>query len=210
MSIIESLEKRYATKKFNTSKIIPEGAISKIKKAFNLTATSYGLQPIKLLIVKNKAIQERLLPATMNQQQVVEASHVLVFCIDTKVDEQYIVDYFDRIKTIRETPDDVLKGFRSYLINDFKDKTQEDIELWGTKQAYIAMGNLLTVCASLDIDACPMEGFSPKAYDDEFQLNEKQLKSVLVMPIGFRAEDDMFADFKKVRKELTDVIIEIN
>lgn len=210
MSIIKSLEKRYATKKFDANKLVSNEAILQLKNAFNLTATSYGLQPLKLVIIQNKAIQQDLLEATMNQQQITQASHVLVFCIDTKVDKDYIIAYFDRIKTVRNTPDDVLKGFRDYLINDFENKTQEDIELWATKQAYLAMGNLLTVCASLNIDACPMEGFSPKAYDSTFKLQDKNLKSVLVMPIGFRAEDDMFADMQKVRKSLTDVIIEIN
>ena len=210
MSIIKSLEKRYATKKFDANKLVSNEAILQLKNAFNLTATSYGLQPLKLVIIQNKAIQQDLLEATMNQQQITQASHVLVFCIDTKVDKDYIIAYFDRIKTVRNTPDDVLKGFRDYLINDFENKTQEDIELWATKQAYLAMGNLLTVCASLNIDACTMEGFSPKAYDSTFKLQDKNLKSVLVMPIGFRAEDDMFADMQKVRKSLTDVIIEIN
>lgn len=146
----------------------------------------------------------------MNQQQVVQASHVLVFCIDTKVDKDYIIDYFERIKTTRNTPDEVLQGFRKFLIADFENKSQEDIELWATKQAYIAMGNLLTVCASLEIDACPMEGFLAKEYDNQFKLNNQQLKSVLVMPIGYRDKDDMFAEFKKVRKELDEIIIEIN
>jgi nitroreductase/dihydropteridine reductase len=209
MSIIDALKVRYATKKFDSSKIISESLIYQIKEAFNLTATSYGLQPIKLLVLKNKIIQDQLVSDTMNQVQVSQASHVLIFCIDTKIDTKYIVDYFERIKLIRDTPDDILKGFRDFLISDFENKSQENIEEWATKQAYIAMGNLLTVCASLGIDACPMEGFSSEAYDKRFKLAEKNLKSVLVMPIGFRAQDDMFANFKKVRKSLNDVIIDI-
>ena len=126
-----------------------------------------------------------------------------------KIDTDYIKNYFERVKLIRDTPDSILKSFRDFLIGDFNTKTQEDIEQWATKQAYIAMGNLLTVCASLGIDACPMEGFSAEAYDKRFNLAQKNLKSVLVMPIGFRAEDDMFAHFKKVRKSLNEVIIDI-
>ena len=209
MSIIEALEKRYATKKFNSLKNIPEEQINLITEAFNLTATSYGLQPYKLLVVQNKIIQNKLVEHSMGQTQVAEASHLLVFCIDTIIDTEFITNYFERIKEIRQTPDEILSGFRNFLISDFESKSQSDIELWATKQAYIAMGNLLTVCASLKIDACPMEGFNPEAYDETFQLKEKNLKSVLVMPIGYRAEDDMFADFKKVRKPLEDVIINI-
>lgn len=210
MSIINALKSRYATKKFDASKLVSEFNINLLKEAFNLTATSYGLQPIKLAIISNKNLQSELVSITMNQNQVAEASHVLVFCIDTKVDSNYISAYFDRIKAIRNTPDDILKGFKDFLISDFKSKSQSDVELWATNQAYLAMGNLLTVCASLDIDACPMEGFSSKDYDEKFQLKEKSLKSVLVMPIGYRAEDDFMADLKKVRKPLEDIIIELN
>jgi len=210
MSIIDALEFRYATKKFDTSKLVSDAKIEIIKKAFNLTATSYGLQPIKLAIINNKALQETLIPISMNQHQVAQASHVLVFCIDTKVDSEYISAYFNRIKAVRNTPDEILKGFKDFLIGDFGKMTQDDIELWATKQAYLAMGNLLTVCASLEIDACPMEGFSAIDYDEKFQLSKKDLKSVLVMPIGYRSNDDYMSELKKVRKSLNEVIIELN
>lgn len=210
MSIIEALKFRYATKKFDSNKLVSYLDIKTIKEAFNLTPTSYGLQPIKLAVIKNKALQADLVSITMNQQQVAQASHILVLCIDTKIDTDFIMSYFNNIKTIRNTPDNVLKGFRDYLISDFENKSQEDIELWATKQAYIALGNLLTVCATLGIDACPMEGFSAKDYDEKFQLEKQNLKSVLVMPIGYRADDDFMADLKKVRKTLGDVIIDLN
>lgn len=209
MDIIESLKWRYATKKFDSNKQIASHKINIIKEAFNLTATSYGLQPIKLLIIEDKALQKKLVPISMGQNQVEQASHVLVFCIDKTIDSAYINDYFDRVKTIRNTPDDILKPFENYLIKDFNSKAQETIENWATKQAYLAMGNLLTVCALEGLDACPMEGFSPHDYDTILDLKDKNLKSVLVMPIGFRAEDDMFAGFKKVRKALSESVIEL-
>ena len=97
----------------------------------------------------------------------------------------------------------------SFLIDDFEGQSQATIEDWATKQAYLAMGNLLTVCAIEGIDACPMEGFSPEKYDEILQLTQQGLKSVLVMPIGYRAEGDMFAGFKKVRKDLNQSVLEI-
>lgn len=209
MNIIEKLKWRYATKKFDTKKLISEEKLHVLKEAFNLTATSYGLQPIKLLIINNKVLQEGLVKHSMNQAQVAQASHLLVFCVDTDIDDNYIKAYFNRVKTIRNTPDEVLKPFKEYLLEDFKNKTMKDIEDWAIKQAYLAMGNLLTVCAIEDIDACPMEGFDPKEYDDLLQLKEKGLHSVLVMPIGYRANDDMFADIKKVRKDIGESIIEL-
>ena len=209
MNIIEKLQWRYATKKFDSKLYISNEKLNILKEAFNLTATSYGLQPIKLVIVKDKALQASLVEHSMNQEQVAQASHVLVFCIETKIDEDYIEAYFSRVKTIRDTPDDISKPFKDYLIEDFKRKTIENIQDWAINQAYLAMGNLLTVCAIEDIDACPMEGFNPKKYDDLLKLNDKGLQSVLVMPIGYRAKDDVFADFKKVRKTVAESILEL-
>ena len=209
MNIIEALKWRYAAKKFDSSRVIPNDIIEVIKESFNLTASSYGLQPVKLLIVSNKSILQELVPISSNQQQVGQASHLCVFCVDTNIDEAYIRTYFENIKSIRNTPDAVLSSFRDSIISSFGSKSTDEIYNWGAKQAYLALGNMLTVCATQEIDACPMEGFDPVAYDAYFKLKEQGLRSALVMPIGYRAEDDMFADMKKVRKDLKDSIIEI-
>ena len=209
MNIIESLQWRYATKTFDDNAILEQEKIEILKNAFNLTATSYGLQPIKLLILKNKTLQKKLVKHSMDQEQVAQASHVLVFCIETSIDMAYIESYFNLIKDIRNTPDEILEPFKLFLIDDFNKMSQDKIEKWATKQAYLAMGNLLTVCAVEKIDSCPMEGFTLAKYDKILKLNEKGLKSVLVMPIGYRAKDDMFASFKKVRKNIDDIIIEM-
>jgi len=208
MNVIEKLKWRYATKKFDTGAIIPEKDIDTIKEAFNLTATSYGLQPIKLLILKDKELQKKLVEHSMEQEQVAQASHILVFCIETNIDKDFIETYFNRVKSIRNTPAHILDPFKDFLIEDFKDRSKDYIEDWATKQAYLAMGNLLTVLAVEGIDACPMEGFSPKNYDRILKLKKKNLQSVLVMPIGYRADDDMFADFKKVRKKVSESTID--
>ena len=209
MNIIEALNWRYAAKNFDSTRIIPNETIEVIKESFNLTASSYGLQPVKLLLVSNKSILQELVPISSNQQQVSQASHLCIFCVYTNVDEAYIRTYFENIKSIRKTPDAVLNSFRESLISSFATKSPDEIFNWGAKQAYLALGNMLTVCATQEIDACPMEGFDPIAYDEYFKLNEQGLRSVLVMPIGFRAKVDMFADLKKVRKDLRDSIIEI-
>ncbi|NND52972.1 MAG: NAD(P)H-dependent oxidoreductase [Flavobacteriaceae bacterium] len=209
MNVIDKLNWRYATKKFDEDQYIPQQKIELIKEAFNLTATSYGLQPIKLLFLKDKKIQQELVQHSMDQEQVAQASHILIFCIETNIDKKYIVDYFERVKAIRSTPDHILQPFEDFLIDDFKGRSIDYIEDWATKQAYLAMGNLLTVLAIEHIDSCPMEGFTPKAWDDILGLTERGLKSVLMMPIGYRADDDMFSDFKKVRKRVADSTLEL-
>ena len=209
MSNIKALQWRYAVKKFDSEKILPEAKIDVLKRAFNLTATSYGLQPIRLVVVKNKELQESLKEKAMNQVQLSTASHVLVICIEDKVDKDFILNYFERVKQIRETPDEILDPFKNFLVDDFGKKSAEDLTIWAKNQAYLVLGTLLTVCATEEIDACPMEGFLPEEYDELLNLKEKNLKSVLVLPVGYRAKDDIFSSFKKVRRPEEDTIINI-
>lgn len=209
MSLLNALKWRYATKKFDDTKVISTADINKIKEGFNLTASSYGLQPVSLLLVHNKSIQNELVPLSMNQQQVAQASHLAIFCVKTSMGSPYIVDFFERIKRIRKIEDKILASFRTHIIDSFQKKNNNDIFTWGAKQAYLAMGNLLAICADLRIDACPMEGFDPAAYDAYFDLKSKGLKSVLIMPMGYRAADDKFSKMKKVRKLVSESVIEI-
>ena len=209
MDIIKQLQWRYATKKFDASKILPEAKLNTLKEAFNLTATSFGLQTLSLVIVKNKALRESLQPHSYNQPQVVNASHLLVICMQDDIHENDVVDYYNNIKTIRNTPENILKPYREQLVGMMESKSVEQRQNWSKNQAYIALGNLMTVCAIEQIDACPMEGFIPDKYDEILQLKEKGLKSVLILPVGYRHADDMFSTLKKVRKPIDQTIIEI-
>jgi nitroreductase len=209
MNTIDQLKWRYATKKFDTSRVLSEEKINILKQAFNLTATSLGLQTISLLVIKNKEIREALVPLSYNQKQVVDASHLLVICIQDNITDADVDTHFDNVKVIRETPETVLEPFKKNLKSTMEGKTVEERQEWSIKQAYIAFGKIMTVSAMEHIDSCPMEGFSPQAYDDVLKLNEKNLKSVLLLPVGFRAEDDMFSSMKKVRKQLNNAVIEI-
>ena len=209
MNSIESLQWRYAVKKFDKNKTLSISQINTLKDAFNLTATSYGLQPLKLVVVKNKSIQEELVSHSWNQPQVVDASHVLVICVPQKYTSQEVENYFKLVQEIRETPDAIGAPFKKFLTAEIEKKTQEELLTWNKNQAYLALGNLLTVCALEKIDACPMEGFVPEKYDEILGLTAQNLTSVLVLPVGFRAADDYMKDLKKVRKNIEDVVIEI-
>ncbi|MCL5128131.1 NAD(P)H-dependent oxidoreductase [Algibacter sp. L4_22] len=209
MDIIKQLQWRYATKKFDVNKTLTPTKLNTLKEAFNLTATSFGLQTLSLVIVKNKTLRESLLPHSYNQSQVVNASHLLVICIQENIEENDVIDYYNNIKNIRNTPESILKPYREQLAGMMESKSLEQRQSWSKNQAYIALGNLMTVCAIENIDACPMEGFIPEKYDKILQLKQKGLKSVLTLPVGYRAEDDMFSTLKKVRKPINQTIIEI-
>ncbi|WP_299557238.1 NAD(P)H-dependent oxidoreductase [Seonamhaeicola sp.] len=209
MDIIDKLKWRYATKKFDITKKLSTKQLDVLKEAFNLTATSYGLQTIKLVVIENRDLKASLVEHTFNQNQVLEASHLLVICIQEHVLENDVNDFFKNIVDIRNTSEEILEPYRLNLIKTLGDMTVKEQQQWSKNQAYIALGNLMTVCAVEDIDACPMEGFDPKAYDDILKLHEKGLRSVLLLPVGYRAEDDMFADFEKVRMKVEETVIEL-
>ncbi|MDX1601563.1 MAG: NAD(P)H-dependent oxidoreductase [Salinimicrobium sediminis] len=208
MESINALKWRYAAKKFDPEKILSSEKIEILKRAFNLTATSYGLQPLKLLVVRNKPLQQRLMAASYNQKQVGTASHVLVICIEKNVGKEFIENYFKTVRDTRQTPDEVLHPFRESLIGDFEQKPVDEVKVWATHQAYLVLGTLLTVCAVEEIDSCPMEGFNPEEYGKILDLGNHNLEAVLALPVGYRASDDFFAELKKVRRPLDETIIE--
>jgi nitroreductase len=210
MNTIESLKWRYAVKKFDANKFLTKEQINTLKNAFNLTATSYGLQPLKLVVIENKTIQKELVVHSWNQPQVVDASHLLVICVPKKYTSEEVKKYFNLVQEIRNTPDAINNPFKDFLTAEIERKTQEELFLWNKNQAYIALGNLLTVCALEKIDSCPMEGFISERYNDVLKLEAHNLTATLVLPVGFRANDDYMKDLKKVRKNIDDVIIEIN
>lgn len=199
---------RYATKQFDPDRLLPQEKVEILKKAFNLTATSYGLQPLKLAVIQNKELQNELMEVSYNQKQVGTASHVLVICIEKNVGKAFIENYFQYVKDIRNTPDDILDPFKNSLIGDFQKKQVDEVRVWATHQAYLVLGTLLTICAVEGIDSCPMEGFEPEKYDEILELGTHNLKSVLVLPVGYRSTNDFFAELKKVRRPIEDTILE--
>lgn len=209
MSTIEHLKWRYATKKFDTSKTLSQEQLNTLKEAFNLTALSYGLQTLKLVVVKDKIIREQLVPHAYGQRQVVDASHLFVICIQDEINDADVDYHFDTVKKVRHTPDDILDPFREGLKSTIQKMTNEKKVEWATRQAYIVLGNLMTVCAIEHIDGCPMEGFIAQKIDNVLELQKYGLTSVLLFPVGYRADDDMFASMKKVRKPLSETIIEL-
>lgn len=209
MDTIKQLQWRYATKKFDADKKLTKKKLNILKQAFNLTATSFGLQTLRLIIIENKDLRASLVEHSYHQNQVLEASHLLVICVQDNIEISDINNYYKNIKTIRNTPDSILEPYRKNLIEMMSNKSIDERQQWSKNQAYIALGNLMTICAVEGIDSCPMEGFVSEKYDTILKLKESGLKSVLLLPVGYRAKDDMFSSFKKVRKPIEETIIEL-
>lgn len=209
MDIIKSLQWRYATKKFDASKILSDEKLHILKQAFNLTATSFGLQTIKMVVLQDKNIRKQLVEHSFGQAQVLNASHLLVICIHENINESDVDAHFDNVNDVRHTPETILAPYRADLKATMEFMTKQERQEWSIKQAYIALGNLMTVCAVENIDSCPMEGFDRQRFDEILKLKDRNLKSILLLPVGYRDVDDMFAEFKKVRKELRDAVLEL-
>jgi nitroreductase len=199
-TIIEDLNWRYATKKFDTNKKISVEDLETIKESLRLVPSSYGLQPLKFLLIQNDSLRQQLKEKSFNQSQIVDASHLLVICSLIEINEEYINNHIKNMAQIRSVSVDSIAGFGNYMKKEILPMKKEKMAEWNAKQAYIALGQLLHTCANLRIDATPMEGFEADAYNDILNLNEKGLQAVLVCPIGYRSVNDQNQFLKKVRK----------
>lgn len=206
VDIIEDLNWRYACKKFDATKKITDEDFNTLLDSLRLTASSFGLQPWKFVVVESGELREKLVDASWKQEQVRDASHLIVLCIPDVMDEKFVMNYLESMARIQKKDIADLEGLKKMLMM-IPNKSPEKKLLWAVNQLYIALGNLMTTCASMRIDSCPMEGFKPKAYDEILGLSERGLKSVLVCPVGYRHKDDKYSKSPKVRYTLEELIL---
>lgn len=205
--IIESsLDWRYAVKKFDPSRKISDEDWKTLTQSLLKSPSSYGLQPWKFLVIENPKLREDLKASSFNQTQVTDASHIVVFVTRDSVENADVRRYIDRIATVRDIPKESLKGFEDMMTQTLVSMKSEVALQWTQRQAYIAMGFLLETAAILKIDATPMEGLQPAAYDKILGLEESGYKTVAVVALGYRHQDDSFQKLRKVRFEESDVI----
>lgn len=203
MEYIEQLKWRYATKKFDANRKVPPQEITKIKEAIQLAASSYGLQLYKILSIEDNTLRKKLRAASYDQSQVTDASHFFVFCRYAKVRAAHIDEYLT-IKAVKQAvPLEEFKEYGQQMKTSIVENMGSDKQdIWTAKQVYIALSNALSACAILKIDAAPMEGFDPEAYNKILGLTEKGLKATVVLGIGYRSTEDETRFLPKVRKPL--------
>lgn len=209
MELLENLKKRYATKKFDASQKVSEQNIDYIKEAIQLSASSFGLQPYKVLEVKSHGIREALKPMSWGQSQITDASNLFVFCNYIDVKDQ---DTDDLIQLKSETTGieiSKLSGYGDFIKGKIEEKSAEEVINWTAKQTYIALANAMSACAELNIDSTPMEGFDSAAYNKTLGLSEKGLNASVVLAIGYRSSEDASQHTKKVRKSVDSIFEEV-
>ncbi len=205
MDILTPLHWRYATKKFDPNKKINESTFEKLLDALVLTPSSYGLQPWKFLVVTDPKIRARLRVHSWDQAQVTDSSHFVVLCRLENMTAAHVDHYVERIMDVRGVSRESLEGYKSMMMAKVSDSSAT--KEWMKNQVYITLGNLMTSAAALGVDACPMEGFDPAEYDRILDLPAQGLRACLACPLGYRSEDDHYAEVEKVRFPKEEVVV---
>lgn len=199
MDLLEALHWRYATKKYSNKKVSDE-VLERIVAAINLSASSRGIQPYRLFVIENLTLRKKLGVAAPFNPQVTEASHLLVFAAFDSVDEKSIDSYIELIAKEREISLESLKKYKHKGLMGLLNMVDGEFLNWAKNQAFIALGTGLITAAAEKVDATPMEGFDSNRFDEILGLKEKGLKSVVLLSLGYRDEEnDSFANLKKVR-----------
>ncbi|MGV0828540.1 NAD(P)H-dependent oxidoreductase [Empedobacter brevis] len=204
MSLIDDLKWRYATKKYDPSLLVEEEDVKRIVEAARLAPTSSGLQQFRIIVIKNKTLQQKIVPIAYDQQIIADCSHLLVFVAWDRYTEDRIDAIYDYTTDERELPRGRFGSYTDRLKGMYLPQTSDENFAHTARQAYIGLGFALAQAAELKIDSTPMEGFDNAELDDLLDLKEKGMKSVLLLPLGYRDSEDWLAPMKKVRNPMKD------
>ncbi|HEY0922723.1 NAD(P)H-dependent oxidoreductase [Rheinheimera pacifica] len=209
--VISNLTWRYATKKYDPSKVVTQDKVDLILEAIRLTATSSGLQPYEVLVVTNPALREQIKPHAWNQSQITDSSHLLVFAAWDNYTAERINQMFDLTNEIRGFKNEGWENYRAMLLNTYPQRDAETNFQHAARQAYIGLGSALIAAAELKVDSTPIEGFDPAKVDEILNLKQKGLRSVVLMPLGYRADEgDWLVNLTKVRRSREQFVTEVN
>lgn len=206
---IDSLNWRYATKKFDNTKKVSQEDLNSLLEATTLSASSFGLQPYKIFVVENEEIRSKLKPHAWDQSQITDASHLIVLANQNSFGEELVEEYVDNVSETRGIPAEGLQGYADFMKSKLVPLSEDAKAIWTAKQTYIALGNLLSAAAVLKIDSCPMEGFDAAKFNDILGLTDKGLNTAVLVAVGYRSEEDETQHYKKVRKSKENLITHI-
>lgn len=208
MQLLQALNWRYAVKKFSEDKV-SSVELRALLDATRLSASSYGLQPYKIIVVESKEVRQRLLPYSYGQDKILHSSHLIVFAVHTLIGDVTVDRYINKhAQANRVAPAD-LAELSDHMKSALAVMKPQEKNEWARQQAYIALGNLLTSAALMKIDSCPMAGFDKEGYDSVLGLAEQELASTVICPIGRRHLEDRQANSPKVRFGYRDIVLEI-
>lgn len=208
--LLQKLQWRYATKKMNPAKVVPQEKVERILEAVRLTATSSGLQPYEVIVVTNPDLREQIKPHAWGQGQITDGSHLLVFAAWDNYTAERINTMFDLVNEERGFRNEGWEAYRQKLLAGYPPRDAEVNFQHAARQAYIGLGSALIAAAYEEVDSTPMEGFDPAKVDEILGLRERGLRSVIILPLGYREEEgDWLANLKKVRRPREQFVVEM-
>lgn len=208
--LISKLKWRYATKKMDASRPVPQQKIERILEAIRLTASSSGLQPYEVVVVTNPELRAQIVPHAWNQAQITDCSHLLVFAAWDNYTAERINRMFDLVNDERGFKNEGWEAYRQKLLAAYVPRDAETNYQHAARQAYIGLGTALIAAAEEGVDSTPMEGFDPDKVDEILGLRARGLRSVILLPLGYRAEEgDWLVNLKKVRRSREDFVSEM-
>lgn len=203
-ALIPALQWRYATKQFDPTKRISDADVHELTESLRLSASSFGLQPWKFIVVNDPALRAKIKEHAWNQSQVTDASHLIVLAARKDIRDEYIRKFITATAEARGTTIEALKGYEDMMLGTVRNMPPEAITAWNQRQVYIALGTLLLGAAQKGIDACPMEGFDPKKVDEVLGMTEYTVTALC--PVGYRAATDKYAGAAKVRFPASEIV----
>lgn len=204
-TISSALQWRYAIKRFDSSKKLTSEQWSALQDSLHLSASSFGLQPWKFIVITDDAKKAALVPDAWGQSQVADCSHLVVIAAKKTMTEPDVDKLMQANAQARGVEATSLDGYKGMIVGTLSARTPEWIADWNARQCYAALGFLLQSAALMQIDACPMEGFVPEKFDEQLGLTGSDYTSVVMCALGVRSDDDKYADLAKVRYETSDV-----
>ncbi|MBU3021306.1 NAD(P)H-dependent oxidoreductase [Aestuariibacter sp. A3R04] len=207
MHVIDALNWRYSVKQFSDQKL-QQWQLDNLLEATRLSPSSYGLQPYKILVITSRAARERLKPFAFGQEQVSSGSHLLVFATRTDIDTLLVDEYVSLAQTKNGASPDSLARYAEMAKGAINSMNKTERALWAQQQTFVALGNMITCAAMMKIDTCPIGGFEPDAFDHILGLNEKQLTTTVICPIGKRDPNDKYGQYEKVRFDINHLVLE--
>ncbi|MFL9842925.1 NAD(P)H-dependent oxidoreductase [Flavobacterium rhizosphaerae] len=207
---IESLQWRYATKKYNDKKVTAE-ELELLKDAVQLSVSSLGLQPYRIVVIESQDVKEKLAEAASGNNKNIfkDASHLFIFANEVNVGAEQVDDFINNIIETRGVPREEVAGFGDYIKGYLDGQSDEQKNIWTAKQTYLALSTLINSAAVLKIDATPMEGFDAVKINEILELDKKGLNAVVVAAIGYRHDEDAMQHLEKVRKPKQELFITI-
>lgn len=204
--LMEALKWRYATKSFDAAKKIPQDVMDALLDALVLSPSSFGMQPWKFIVVEDPALRAKLQPDSWDQAQVTEASHFVVLAVRQTLTAAQVDEWIARLAEVRGVTEDSLADYRGRMTRFLEAMDDAQKFAWAGRQAYIALGQLMTCAALLGVDSCPMEGISPQAYDATLALAGSGYRTVVACALGYRSAGDKYALVPKTRFDRARVV----